>query len=143
MLKRIYIYSTNYFEPLPDDGTVLKSRGGITRQCLESPTSIEEDLENVSQKRNEVGPFNLLLMQIGKQNVKYGYATNRSITENYHGMFDKQIGGMSNGYIDANSEIASIPEWHKVKNGKKYLKENLKEDMSEKEVLETLENAIK
>ncbi|TIB36120.1 hypothetical protein E3P84_01056 [Wallemia ichthyophaga] len=133
---------TNYFEPLPKDGKLLKSRGAITRDCLQSGRSIEDDLEEVSKIKDEVGPFNLLLIQAEKGNVRYGYATNRSISTNYHGMFSEDIGGMSNGYVDANDEIASQSEWHKVKRGKEDLDKSIERDMQETELLDTLENAI-
>lgn len=74
--------------------------------------------------------------------MRYGYATNRSISTNFHGMFSEEIGGMSNGYVDANDEIASQSEWHKVKRGKEYLNHAISPNMTDRELLHTLESAI-
>ncbi|TIC00510.1 hypothetical protein E3Q17_02141 [Wallemia mellicola] len=133
---------TNYFEPLPKDGKLLKSRGKIPKDCLQSGRTIEEDLEEIAKIKDEVGPFNLLLIQVNKGSVRYGYATNRSLTSNFHGMFTEQIGGMSNGYVDANNDIASQSEWHKVKHAKEHLNRVIKEDMSDRELIDALEASI-
>lgn len=134
--------STNYFEPLPKDGKLLKSRGKIPKDCLQSGRTIEEDLEEIAKIKDEVGPFNLLLIQANKGSVRYGYATNRSLTSNFHGMFTEQIGGMSNGYVDANNDIASQSEWHKVKRAKEHLNRVIKGDMSDRELIDALEASI-
>ena len=144
--KDAYIlYSTNYFEPLPKDGKLLKSRGAITRDCLQSGRSIEEDLEAVSKIKDDVGPFNLLLLQADKKvngGVRYGYVTNRSISSTYHRMLNDDIGGITNGYVDGNDAVFEQSEWHKLKRAKKFLNDTITHNMSERELLDTLELSI-